>query len=357
MTGFDNYVTEELGAIYNTGERKRANPEYTKMTRKGKVNHSLGINPRMAKDDRFKRLKYVRYADDFLIGVGGSKKDCLKIKTSIKDWLQKERGLELNWSKTKITHASNDSASFLGFNIHVTMENKRPLGYVKRDKYRLVKKTTRTQTDAPIRSIVQKFERLGYARKGGEPTRCGRLIHLTPADIVRHYRTLERGLLNYYTPASNYGRLTARVHYILKYSCALTLASKLRLRTKKKTFRKFGKDLQIKDQTGQIQAEYPTPSYKKPKTTKPGIRGTPPADLVESLARRIGRGRKAFDQACYVCGATDKIEIHHVKALRKAKSKDWLTQMMQKMNRKQVPVCKECHIMIHKGKYDGPKIK
>jgi len=121
--------------------------------------------------------------------------------------------------------------------------------------------------DAPIGDIVRGLMDKGYARRNGIPTRCGRLIYLSPSDIIRHYLELERGLLGYYGLATNYGRFSARVHYILKYSCALTLCAKLRLRTLKKTYKKFGRDLSILKDDGELDISYPTRvgHYAKPK--------------------------------------------------------------------------------------------
>lgn len=76
---------------------------------------------------------------------------------------------------------------------------------------------------------------------------------------------MERGILNYYSLATNYSKLAGKIHYILKYSCVLTIASKMKLATKKKVFKKYGKDLNILNEKKKIIACYPTIDYKKPK--------------------------------------------------------------------------------------------
>ena len=50
------------------------------------------------------------------------------------------------------------------------------------------------------------------------------------------------------------------------------------------------------------------------------------------------------------------MEIHHVRKLSKTKRKDYLSTMMARMNRKQIPVCQKCHIKIHQGVYDGKRV-
>lgn len=60
---------------------------------------------RLPMDENYRRLKYVRYADDFLIGVIGSKADCERIKADITEYMMNNLKLELSAEKTLITHA------------------------------------------------------------------------------------------------------------------------------------------------------------------------------------------------------------------------------------------------------------
>lgn len=217
----------------------------------------------------------------------------------------------------------------------------------------------RPQIDAPIRDLVKGLEEKGFCRKGGQPTRSGRLVHLQVADIITHYRQLENGLRSYYGQSSNFGHFSARIHYILKYSCALTICSKLRLRTLRKTFKRFGADLtQIKD-NGEIGISYPTPvgHYSKSKLrrrSKIYVPRSEPEHLIHRLSNRLNRGRRDLEAKCLLCHSIDNIEIHHVRKLAKGKSSDFLMHIQQRMNRKQIPLCKSCHIKVHKGAYDGP---
>lgn len=360
MNAFDEAV-EALRKDFDRGIRRKANPKYTKALRDGDPNLQK-INSTLDEDPNYKRLRYVRYADDFLIGIIGSKEDCAKIRDQVADILREKLALELNLQKTKISHARDDGARFLGYFIHTTPIEKQPLEYVNsRGKWRLVRKTPRLIFDAPTDKIVQKLISSKYAREGGEPTRKGALIHLNPYDIVQHYTQVERGIFQYYTMANNYGRFVARIHYILKYSCALTLASKLRLHTLKKTFKRFGYRLAIKSEIGTKEISYPTPSYKRPAT--PQRKKSPfqnhhiPITAINSLTRRISRGRGDLHGPCIACGSTENIEVHHVRHLRKNKSTDCMTEIMQRMNRKQVPLCKNCHIKVHKGTYDGQSLR
>jgi retron-type reverse transcriptase len=95
MHEFDEWVINTLTPEFEVGKRKKANPEYTKLVRKGK-NSIKGRLIMPTLDEGFKRLKYIRYADDFLIGVIGSKMDCIELINKIKIFLKERLGLTLN---------------------------------------------------------------------------------------------------------------------------------------------------------------------------------------------------------------------------------------------------------------------
>jgi hypothetical protein len=154
-------------------------------------------------------------------------------------------------------------AKFLGYRIHKTVMRKMP---IRRDKIgRLGRIVPRPILDGPIDEIVKRLIERKYATKAGNPTRNARFINHQLPDIINHYREVECGILNYYSLANNYGNLASRVHFILKYSCVLTIASKMKLKTKKKVFKKYGKDLRILNEKGKIIACYPTIDYKRPR--------------------------------------------------------------------------------------------
>jgi group II intron reverse transcriptase/maturase len=364
MTPFDEWMRDDLIPRFTRGETRKRNPEYMKKRRlyyKGEVDTFRDIKSMLGDDQGWKRVYYFRYADDFIIGVDGNKSDCLEIKDEIKYFLVEKLKLILNEDKTKITHAEKESAKFLGYRIH-----KSPIGKmaIKRNSLGIMtRRTTRPLLDAPIDEIIKKLVDKGYAFKDNDkigryrPTRNGKFINLTLEAIIDHYKTVERGILNYYCLASNYGRLAAYVHYILKYSCVLTVCSKMKLKTMRRVFSKYGKNLSVKRTNGKF-VSYLTPSYKKPRI---GMNiQVYDEQYIDKLHNRISRGRSDLWGPCTICGSKEKIEIHHVRALRKNGSlvrKDFITKLMSRMNRKQIPVCKKCHLEIHKGKYDGPTFR
>jgi hypothetical protein len=210
--------------------------------------------------------------------------------------------------------------------------------------------------NAPIKMVVERLRLKKFLNSKNQPTRCGRYINMDLWNIIDSYKSIERGIINYYSMANNYGRLAARVHYSLKYSCALTISSKMKLKTLSGAFKRYGKNLTIKVKDESI--SYPKISYKRPR--KPINR---PDDAFsfekyfESLIYRHKRHVGNLKGPCIVCGSFQDIEVHHIRALKDInKRKDWLSITMAKYSRKQVPVCKACHIKIHKGTYNGAKL-
>jgi len=104
-------------------------------------------------DTDYKRLVYVRYADDWICGVIGSKEDCRKIKEDIKNFLSEKLHLELSDEKTLITNAK-DKARFLGYDIRIRQSK-----LAKRDKIgRLVRNYTgRVVLEVSTESIRNKL--------------------------------------------------------------------------------------------------------------------------------------------------------------------------------------------------------
>src|SRR5262249_413439 len=72
-------------------------------------------------DPEFRRLYYVRYADDFLLGFAGPRDEAEEIKTRIRTFLRDTLKLEMSEEKTLITHGHTEMARFLGYDINVMM--------------------------------------------------------------------------------------------------------------------------------------------------------------------------------------------------------------------------------------------
>lgn len=175
---------------FDTGTRRKTNPQWRKLTRLGRLDivHQMNIGSRLAKDPEYKRMRFVRYAYEFLIGVIGSKADCEAIRNKIFEFLLNELKMNLNLDKTKITHAQYSAAHFLGTDIRITPLSKRPLRSIIRGSQRYKSMTnTRPLLHVPVVKIVAKLEERGFAKHGGTPTRLTRLIPFESSQIVKHF--------------------------------------------------------------------------------------------------------------------------------------------------------------------------
>lgn len=310
MHSFDVWMEDYLIPSFVKGKYRKKNPEYLKIYRmtRGpkKVMAKYNLRSVLWNDPNFKRMKYVRYVDDFLVGVIGSKDECIELRFKMKEFLENELKMVLNIDKTKITHSSKDRALFLGYHIHITKFRKLPVRYNKEGK--LIRICSRPQLDGPIDRIVNRLKERKFVNKHNNPTRNGKFIALSLIDLVNHYKSIERGILNYYGIANNYGRVAARVHYILKYSCALTIASKMKLKTMRRVFSKYGKNLCVRNKNGNT-TSYPAPSYKRLNKIHLA-KGLSYDNLIDKLTYRLDRGRSDLKGPCTICGSIDHTKIY-----------------------------------------------
>jgi hypothetical protein len=163
-------------------------------------------------------------------------------------------------------------------------------------------------------------------------------MHLSHDQIIHQYNAVFRGFLNYYSFVHNYSRVVSYVGYILKQSCAKLLAAKFTLGTTIKVYKKFGKNL--KSPKG---ISFISPSYKTTLQFK-----TKDYSTIQSLysAKSIA---SLMGLVCTNCGSTDMVEMHHVRAMKNLNPRlSFLDKLMVKANRKQIPLCKICHIQKHK---------
>ena len=299
-----------------------------------------------------KKLKYVRYADDFLIAVNGSKTDCEMIKAKLTEFIRNELKMELSQEKTLITH-SNESARFLGYDVRVRRDQQvKPW---KNCKQRTMNNTV--ELLIPLKDKVEKY----LFNKGAvkqrtdngklEPVARVDLTRNTDFEIVTTYDAEIRGLCNFYFLASNYRSLN-HFSYLMEYSCLKTLAWKHRCKLSKiyDKYRIGAKRWGI---------PYETKAGKKVrKLTKFNeIDGKRCDDVIPTIITIIAKGRTTIDSrlkayCCELCGyggKDRKYEVHHVNKVKNLKGKEpWEVVMIAK-RRKTLVVCRDCHKKIHHG--------
>jgi hypothetical protein len=196
-------------------------------------------------NEDFRRAIYIRYADYFVILLASTRKYALSLKEKIATFLKEASGLELNELSTTISN-TREGFMFLGAQIKKRDNSSIFNSFLGKAGNKITRRSTLRIVDAPIKLIVEKLIKNGFARRNhlakvlakGRPD----MIHLTHFDIIRFYNSKLTGLLTAYRFAGNFAMM-ARVIWILRQSCALTLAIKFKLKTMKKAFEKFGFDL------------------------------------------------------------------------------------------------------------------
>jgi group II intron reverse transcriptase/maturase len=252
----------ELKMNYDKGKRRKTNPLYTKLCRNKDIVtiRRLHLPLGLSNDPIFKRLYYVRYADSFLISLVGTKEEAIIILDLVSKYLEDKLKLKINLQKSKITHARDEKAYFLGHDIRVTPNKLKPIRInAVGTKTRV---DTRVQLLAPIDKIIDSLIERKIVNNNRKPIRWGRIIHFENHRIVQLYKIIFNGITNFYSLADNYSRLH-RIQYLLQYGCALTLASKNKLKTLKRTFNKYSMNLNIKDGNNKIIASFPNISLEK----------------------------------------------------------------------------------------------
>jgi group II intron reverse transcriptase/maturase len=310
-------------------------------------------------DEGYKRVVYVRYADDFLIGVIGSKQDAQDIKDAIGIFLMENLRLEMSSEKTLITH-SKEKARFLSYDIFACDDQtprkdkrghtRRVMGgqimlYVPKEKWlnRLI------SYDA----LKIKYDANADNKEIWKPIHRKRLLHLDDLEILKQYNAEIRGLYNYYRIAHNVTVLDA-FGYVMKYSMYRTFASKYRSSVAK-VIRKYriGKDFGISYDTksGKKAMLFYNGGFRRQTETMTGnidavpntYYRTSPSSLIERLKAK----------KCEWCEAENvSLEIHHVRRLKDLKGKVAWERAMIGRRRKTMALCVSCHNLLHAGKLD-----
>ncbi|MBE5077721.1 reverse transcriptase domain-containing protein [Anaerotignum lactatifermentans] len=347
-------------------------PEYTKLVglRKrlhNKIKNSNGIEreklieeyksataqmlklPAKQCDD--KKIKYVRYADDFLIAVNVNRQDCEKIKQELTEFISTTLKMELSQEKTLITH-SNTPARFLGYTVRVRRDQQiKPKG-----KFKTRSMNNKVELNIPFKDKIEKFLFLnGIVKQRSdngrlEPIHRPQLLNRTDLEIVTIYNAELRGICNFYGLASNFNKLIY-FNYLMEYSCLKTLAGKHRSKVSKII-------AMYKDGTGKWAIPYETKTGIKKMyfANYADCKGKKFTDIIPQTAKNYSHDVTTLEsrlkaKLCEVCGCTesDRYEIHHVNKVKTLKGKSEWEKIMIAKRRKTIVVCHKCHMAIHHG--------
>ncbi len=362
----DTFVETVLMPKYNREKRRRPNPAYQQMEnaiarakRKGDRQAVRNLRKQRRKyasqdpdDPDYRRLRYVRYADDWALGFSGPKAEAEHIKQDLRAFLRETLKLELSEEKTLITHARTSAAKFLGY--HIVSQHADD----KLDRRGQRQVNEMVSLRVPKEVIEQKC---ALYMQRGKPAQRAQLLDDSDYSIVSKYQAEYRGVVQYYLLAQNVVQF-GKLKWVAETSLLKTLAGKhkssvtaMARKYKATTETEYGprKCLRVVVQRDK---------GKKPLVAQFGgipLKRKHNAVLADHTPQFLMTNRsellkRVLADECELCGSKERVEVHHIRKLadlekpgRKGKPV-WMKQMAMR-RRKTLVVCRTCHESIHAG--------
>jgi len=371
LTKLDQFVETTLLPCYNREDRREENPPYKTLmnaARRGRETskrdraktllkrawrkQAQQMPSRDPQDPDFRRLWYVRLADDFLLGFSGPRVEAEEIKRLIGEFLHERLKLELSEQKTLITNARQESARFLNYEI-ITLDAD--------DKRYKQRRSINGSTGLKVPEDVIKAKCSRYMRHG-KPIHLAARTHDTDYSIVTQYQAEYRGFVQYYLLAFNISCLW-RLHRVMQLSLVMTLANKYKTSINR-IFRKYR--TVVAAPHGSLKALKVTVNRgadKKPlvaifggielRHKKQAILNDRPPEVYSGHSEVVQR---LLAEMCELCGSEEDCEVHHTRKLAdlnkpgQKEKPNWVKRMVAR-RRKTLVVCRKCHEAIHKDKF------
>jgi group II intron reverse transcriptase/maturase len=359
LNEFDRFI-EKLIETFTKGQTPRGNPlwiSYNNKKRRAKlVSEKVKWHRLMLKvpskdpmDPNFRKLVYVRYADDWILGIRGTYGECVNLLSDIKTFLKEELKLNLSENKTLITNADREKALFLG--THVFRSRKQV--YTKYKSF--IRRAGREiRLEAPISRISKKLNEAGFMNNDIATPRF-LWLNNSKDQIMALYNSVYRGFINYYSFSHNLGSISGFIHSNLKSSCAKLLAAKFTLGSQSQVFKRFGKNLQGQDNIAFVEPVYKikpwdfkTPSDPRinPQSSDNGIVNTLYAETISKASLE--------NLVCAICDSNYRVEMHHIRYLKDLNPKvSKIDELMIKRRRKQIALCRACHMKHHSSTHSS----
>jgi len=299
-------------------------------------------------DENFKRFNFVRYADDFLVGIIGPKKDADGILEGVRYFLQKELKLELSEEKTSVKNARADGTRFLNYNIrksnNLVVRNRKVRGKIIKAR----------NPGVSIRLEVPKDRVINFASRYGtlEPMFSKHVaprIDDTDVEILLSFNQEFRGFAQYYFMANDVKTKLNKLQWLVEASLLKTLANKYKS-TVGHMVTKYKQKEELIVKSEALGKEYKF--FRLRTLKKPDWRGLDklPHGHLFNYKRTTLEDRIAANE-CEYCGKQDGyFDVHHIRKMKDVSKKktDWQRQMAA-MNRKTLVLCVECHSKLHSG--------
>jgi len=357
----DEFVETVLIPEYTRGKRRARNPAYlelqnllAKARRRGDRVQARALRRRMVSlpsadpnDPGYRRLRYIRYADDHLLGFTGPKAEAEQIKQRLGQFLRDELKLELSQEKTLITHARTRAARFLGYEITTQHNDTKKTGRYRRVNGQIALRVPRDVIKAKCAPYTDR----------GKPAKKTALINSSDHAIVATFGTVYRGVVQYYLLAGDVFRLH-RLQWVMETSMLKTLAAKHRSSVSKMAAKHKARIDTANGPRVCFEARIERKN-RMPLVARFGgipLQRQRAAELADREPVRVDYPQKELiarllADTCEICGSKGNVQVHHVRALADLahagwQPSDWARVMLHR-RRKTVVACDICHDRIH----------
>jgi group II intron reverse transcriptase/maturase len=363
----DQFVEHHLLPKYNRGTKRRVNPTYRRHHQAEWRLRKQGRGPAAAQqrrakqqhpsqdphDPHYRRLRYVRYADDFLLGFIGPKEEAEEIKREIGEFLAHTLKRELSAAKTLITHARTEAAQFLGYEVSTyQIDHKLVPNYASGRSGRYANGNIRLRI--PHQVILEKCQ--AYMKHGKAIHKKERTYD-TDFSILARYQSEYRGVVQYYVMASNLAHLS-RLKWVMETSLTKTLAAKHKISVSK-VYRRYSQWVPTPNGTRRVLQVRVERAGRPPLLATWG--GIPlirqKGEALQDEQERVWNTRtelleRLLRDECEICGAPGPCNVHHVRSLKSInkpgrKPKPRWAGIMIARQRKTLVTCPPCHARIH----------
>ncbi len=361
---FDQYVEKTLLPAYTRGKKRVPNPEYETLRAKERWQKRLGNYEEAKKlrkqyqklssysqdDDTYRRLFYVRYADDTLFGFAGPRQEAEEIKQQLSQFLRETLKLEMSQEKTLITHASSEKARFLNYHI-VNQQNDA--------KHAKKRRSANGRIGLLVPPDVVK-SKCAFYQQAGKPIHRSPMLVDEDFTIIERYQQEYRGVVQYYMLAHNISWFW-KLHWTAKGSLLKTLAYKHKTSARAQ-LRKYRVNFQAANGITYTCLEIQIPrEKKKPLVARFGgipLQRQPQAILVDQnpIYERSERNelvKRLLADKCEMCGSREQVQVHHIRKLadleKGGRERPRWVKIMAARRRKTLVVCHLCHQAIHAG--------
>jgi len=365
LNKLDKYIEQQLIPAYTKGETRKGNADYRSLQRKasrarkeGRIEDAKLLRQLQQQlpsldpnDPDFRRLKYVRYADDFLLGFIGPKSEAEEIKQKLEKFLRDELKLELSQTKTLITHARTGTARFLSYEIHNLQNN---------TKQTRGRRSVNGRIGFRVPKDVMQKKCQDYTEEG-KPIHRPEMLRDSVYTIISTYQAEYRGLVEYYRMAHDLSQTMPRLKWDMERSLTKTLAAKEQI-PRPQVYRRYTATIMVEGRPYKGLQVTIEREGKKPLIAQWG--GIPLTwnikAILDDQPERIWSGTSELEErlladTCEYCGAHERCQVHHIRALKDLHVKgrkprpQWMV-LMAARQRKTMVVCKTCHEDITHGR-------